>query len=197
MPKKCRVCGAPLNTSKCDYCRTEHSNPSETQASQMDSFQNTQQDFFAEPQNNHPQYQPNYYTPPVKDKLTINIVAGIFAIISAIVVIFYNIALWGTAIADVTGGIVTEGDYLMIGLWLILLIVFAIISLVLHIVGLVQSKKNGIAISGHVLGIVASAVIFVTLTFLSIISVVLYALAAIFTIIQKKVQQSPYQQQRY
>ena len=208
MPKKCRVCGAPLDTNICHYCRTDHSGQqSETQANQMDSFQNTHQDhtgpqnnhenFNAMPQNHQNHYQPNHFAPPVKDKLAINVVAGIFAIISALVAIFYNVSLWGTVAADMAGVFVTDHEYVVLVLILVLLVIFALISLVLHIVGLVQSKKNGISILGHVLGIVASAIVLITFTFLSFISILLYILAAVFAFIQKKVPKTPYQQHRY
>ena len=60
------------------------------------------------------------------------------------------------------------------------------VGLVLHIIGLVQSKKNGISIVGHVLGVVSYGVFLMSIAF-ALPAFVLLILASVFTLMQKNI----------
>lgn len=60
------------------------------------------------------------------------------------------------------------------------------IGVVLHIVALIQSKKAGISIVGHVLGIIGNGLFLLTML-LALPSFILLILSAVFTLMQKNV----------
>ena len=121
-----------------------------------------------------------------RKKLAINLVAGIMDIVnifllsgSGIFIIMASVMTMDTGASDET--------YVLIGLFYIASMIMAIAGLVLHIVALVQSKKVGISITGHVLGIVAYGVYIVSLAILGLPAIIVLVIAAIFTLMQKNV----------
>jgi len=175
MNKKCKLCGAPLNPdeNKCDYCGKVHG------VTEQSTIPVSHQ-----PQNDIPDL--DWDQASTKSKLAINIVAGIFAAINVVVLALYTVFFWNLIISATTT-VLTDNEYAMIGLAVIGVFGLMITSLVLHIVGLVQSKKHGISVVGHVLGLVGVGITLITVTMLSFVSIILLFLAAIFTLIQKNV----------
>ncbi|RYM00251.1 transporter [Sporolactobacillus sp. THM7-7] len=114
----------------------------------------------------------------MKRKLKFNVFTGIADIVMAflimiswLVVIF---AAFGDAASDThaSGGIGTF-FYICAG-----------VMLIIHIIAFVKSRKAGISIVGHVLGIIGTACFFISMV-LAFPAFVLVVLAAIFTLIQK------------
>jgi len=176
MNKKCKLCGAPLNldNSRCDYCGTTHDT----------TEQSTNTLNHHSPQNNIPDL--DWSSTPTRNRLTINVVAGAFAAVNVVVLAFYTIFFWSTIMTSMNT-FLTENEYAMLGLAVIGVFGLMITSLILHIIGLVQSRKHGISIVGHVLGLVSVGIMIITVTMFSFISIILFFLAAIFTLIQKNV----------
>lgn len=115
----------------------------------------------------------------LKKKLKINTASGIVDIVNAVLVSVSWVVL-GAAVDEANaGGSSTVGTasffYIMAG-----------VGLVLHIIGLIISKKSGISIVGHVLGIVGCEVFLVSIA-LALPAFVLLILAAVFTLMQKNV----------
>ena len=182
MSKRCKACGAPLHNERCDYCGTTTRNKSKPQKSvtqQPAPQQSTSQQL-----TNTLNYDIPQNSMAVNNKLTINKVAGIIAVINVMVLTTYNIFLFGAINVSRS----TETVYLIIGLSGVIGFLLMIASLVIHIVGLVQSRKHGISTVGHILGIIGAGIALLTLTMLSFISVILFFLAAIFILMQKKVR---------
>jgi len=194
MRKNCKSCGAPLSDRKCDYCGTTNNyrgknSKQSTDTLSYDNSQDNDAHHYEIPQNDIPQDDiPENIEPdideriPSQDKLAINNVAGIFAIINAMLLTFYNLFLYGN-IAN--SSMTTDTEYLILGFALFAVIILMVIALVLHIVGLVRSKRNGIPIAGHVLGLIGVAVTLLTITLFSIISIILFFIAA-FLILTRK-----------
>lgn len=121
----------------------------------------------------------------MKKKLGINILAGVVDIINAFLITISWAVVLTSAIGEaaaggsghVTGG-VGAFFYIAVG-----------IGLVIHIVALVKSKKAGISIVGHILGIIGTACFLFTML-LAFPALVLVILAAIFTLIQKNVNKA-------
>jgi len=90
--------------------------------------------------------------------------------------------------AELDGLFIAEADFAVLGILGILIYCLMITSLILHIVGLIQSRKHGISIAGHVLGIIGASLTMLTITVLSFVSVILFLLSAIFTLMQRKVR---------
>ena len=116
----------------------------------------------------------------LKKKLKINNAAGIVDIVNAVLVSVSWIVVLGAAVDETNAGgssIVGTASffYIMVG-----------VGLVLHIIGLVQSKKNGISIIGHVIGIVGCGVFLMSIAF-ALPAFVLLILAAVFTLMQKNI----------
>jgi len=180
MRTSCKSCGAPLNSRKCDYCGIVHSDWKQDPQQSTDNL-----NYDAPYDNNFPQNNMSDFDVPqtAKHKLGINTASGVFAIINAIVLFFYTRFLWSeTALTS------TNTNYSMLGLTFIIIIILMITALILHIIGLAQSKKMGISVAGHILGIIAAVITLLTLTFFSFISIILFILAAIFTLKHKKVK---------
>ena len=183
MAAKCKTCGASLefNETRCGYCGTvSTTSDTGTQTQPQAVHSQVMQD------NNYNQF--NQISPQTRNKLGINIAAGVFAAINFLVLIFYNFHFWGLVMMEIDGLFIADADFAMLGLFGLIVYMLMITSLVLHIIGLVQSRRNGISIAGHILGIVAAAVTMLTITIASIVSVLLFLLAAIFTLMQKKVR---------
>lgn len=116
-------------------------------------------------------------------KLKINTAAGILDIINVLLVAGSWIIVLigaisestvksnGTITGSASGG-VSVFFYIMLGL-----------GLILHIIGLIQSKKADISITGHVLGIIGSALFLVSMIF-SLPTFILLIIAAVFTLKQ-------------
>ena len=116
----------------------------------------------------------------LKKKLKINNAAGIVDIVNAVLVSVSWIVVLGAAVDEANaGGSSTVGTasffYIMVG-----------VGLVLHNIGLVQSKKNGISIICHVIGIVGCGVFLMSIAF-ALPAFVLLTLAAVFTLMQKNI----------
>lgn len=116
----------------------------------------------------------------LKKKLKINNAAGIVDIVNAVLVSVSWIVVLGAAVDEANaGGSSTVGTasffYIMAG-----------VGLVLHIIGLVKSKKVGISITGHVIGIVGCGVFLMSIAF-ALPAFVLLILAAVFTLMQKNI----------
>lgn len=121
----------------------------------------------------------------MKTKLKINIWAGIVDIINAFLIAISWFVVIFSAVGEaasggnghVTGG-VGAFFYICVG-----------IGLILHIAGLIQSRKVGISIVGHVLGIIGTGCFLLTMI-LALPAFVLVVLAAIFTFIQKNINKT-------
>lgn len=116
----------------------------------------------------------------LKKKLKINTTSGIVDIVNAVLVSISWVVVLGVAVDEANaGGSSTVGTasffYIMAG-----------VGLVLHIIGLIKSKKNGISIVGHVLGIVGCGVFLMSIAF-ALPAFVLLILSAVFTLMQKNV----------
>ncbi|MBS4174209.1 transporter [Bacillus sp. FJAT-49736] len=119
----------------------------------------------------------------MKRKLKINVLAGIFDIINA----FMIMISWGVVLFAAVGEAAANGSGHVTGGVAAVFYVIAIIGLILHIVGLVQSKKARISIVGHILGIIGCGCFVITMA-LAFPAFVLVVLAAIFTLRQKNLQ---------
>ena len=184
MRTTCKSCGAPLDSRKCEYCGTVHSDWHAPEQSTDSLNYDTDTLSYDTPKG----YSQNYDIPqnkatnfdmPVttKNKLAFNTGVGIFSIINVIVLTIYNALLFGTT-----------HNYTLLGFFVIIIFASMIAALVLYIIGLSRSKKQGISIAGHVLGIIGAGITLLTLTFLSGLTIILFVLAAIFILGQKNVQ---------
>lgn len=119
----------------------------------------------------------------MKKNLGVNILAGVVDIINAFLVLISWFVVLTAAVGEaaaggsghVTGG-VGAFFYVVVG-----------IGLVIHIVALVLSKKAGISIVGHILGIIGSACFVISMIF-AFPALVLLILAAIFSLRQKNIE---------
>lgn len=116
----------------------------------------------------------------VKTKLKINTASGIVDIVNTVLVAMSWFVVLFSAVDEATGGgSSTTGSasffYVAVG-----------VGLVLHIIGLVKSKKVGISITGHILGIVGSGLFLLSMAF-ALPTFVLLILSSIFTLMQKNV----------
>lgn len=68
----------------------------------------------------------------------------------------------------------------------IVAMVLAMISLIMHIIAFVEANNNGVYNVGNVLGIVASGIIILKLGAFKVFSIVVYFIAALFSMIQKE-----------
>lgn len=68
----------------------------------------------------------------------------------------------------------------------IVAIILAIISLIMHVIAFVEANNNGVYNVGNVLGIVASGIIILKLGDFKMFSIVVYFIAALFSMIQKE-----------
>jgi len=118
-----------------------------------------------------------------KTKLKINTAAGILDIINAILFISSWFIVFTAAVGDAFSGGTGSSAYAAGGFFYIM----AAIGLVLHIMGLVKSKKVGISIVGHILGITGCGIFLLAMLF-AFPAMVLMILAAIFTLMQKNVE---------
>ncbi|WP_167628969.1 hypothetical protein [Listeria valentina] len=115
-----------------------------------------------------------------RTKLKINTGAAIFDIINAIVFTSSWFVILFSAIGETAAGgdgSTTSG----VGMFFYIM---AGIGLILHIIGLVQSKKAGISIVGHILGIIGCAC-FVITAVLAFPAIVLVIIASVFCFMQK------------
>ncbi|TGA96573.1 hypothetical protein E4665_14855 [Sporolactobacillus shoreae] len=126
----------------------------------------------------------------MKKTLGINHLAGSLDIINALLaLIFYPVILivgFGTddPYTEFQSGLVVLGT-------LLFYLIFFGAGLVIHIIGLVKSKKAGVSITGHILGILGTGCFLIAGLILAIPDVILLILAAIFTFIQKNVNHYP------
>ena len=196
MQKKCKTCSAPLLNERCDYCGTVHGeNKQTTTDSNQEIWSNNEMWQGNNPSTNHSSsntphhHAPHHQMPTTVKKLTLNNVAGFFAVLNVVVLTFYNIFFWRLVMDEINFGSLgpTETQFAMLGLFIFLLFALTIATLVLHIVGIVQSKKHGISITGHVLGLVGVGITILSVTIFSIVSIILFLLAAIFSFMQKNV----------
>ena len=164
----CKACGAPLQNEKCDCFGTTYR---ENQTPQQPT--NTLNYILQCIMPNIDESQTSS-----QNELSINIAAGVFTVFNFIVLTIYNSHLFISM--EITDSHVSaEAD----GFLTILLLMIA--ALVLHIIGLVRSRKHSIPIAGHILGIVGAVITIFTITLLSFISIILFFLAAII-ILRKK-----------
>ena len=68
-----------------------------------------------------------------------------------------------------------------------ILLVFAAVCMVLHIVGLVQSKKVGIKLTGNILGIIGHAIYLLLGAALGWVAMILTIISAVFTLKDNKI----------
>ena len=116
-------------------------------------------------------------------KLGINTAAGVLDIIASIVYFLAIFVLVGSAIEEgfTTGQ--TSGTETMRNI----LLVFAAVCMVLHIVGLVQSKKVGIKLTGNILGIIGHAIYLLLGAALGWVAMILTIISAVFTLKDNKI----------
>lgn len=123
----------------------------------------------------------------IKRKLSINTATGITDIIMAIICFFAPIIIVGSAFDESLteyGTTGTEGQTTSI---IVFLVILSIISLILHIVALLKSKKVSISTTGHILGIVGAVIFMIIPAISGIPAMVLYILAAVYTLKQKNI----------
>jgi hypothetical protein len=116
----------------------------------------------------------------LKKKLSINLATGIVDIVMAVLIMVSWFAVITAAVGDAAAGTHATGG---VGTFFY---ICAAIVLVLHIIALVKSRKAGISIVGHVLGIVGMGCFLLTM-FLALPAFVLAILAAVFSLMQKNV----------
>lgn len=118
-------------------------------------------------------------------KLQINTVAGILAIIGAIV---FPISFWiiaAFAIGD-AANILQGGNTVATPAVAWLFNIYALAGLAVFIVALIQSNKAKIKTTGHILGIIGNAYYLIIPFFRGLIAMVLLILAAVFTLKQER-----------
>ena len=192
MRRKCRTCGAPLESNKCDYCGSIHgankkgleSEPStadlnENLPSYETPISSSYQDIQDDDNMGFPEGE--------KRKLAINSVAGAFAVVNVFTLGALWIAIINLAITEGRGMPVTDMHFGILGLTYLLAFTFVIVALILHIVGSVKSKKVEIMTTGHTLGIIACSISLISLLFLSFVSIILFIIAIPFTFAQKNI----------
>lgn len=194
MERNCKVCQATLISDKCDYCGTVNQKEG-GHAQSAPTFE----DFSSQPtfdfESNTTTHQQNSYPSSYSDaympnrKLLFNTIVGIFAILCAGGIFIYNVFFWGMVATEISYGSVEllDDQATLLFLFLILGFFFMIAALVLHIIGIVQSKRAGISVVGHVLGIVGVGVNVLTFSIFSFVSIILFILAGIFCLLQKNV----------
>lgn len=111
-------------------------------------------------------------------KLKINTLAGILDILASIVYFFAIFIIFAGAFGTKDGEGASSASTGML--------VFAVICLAVHIYGLIQSKKNNMKITGHVIGIVGHGIYACLGALLGIPAMILTILAAVFTLINNK-----------
>lgn len=116
----------------------------------------------------------------MKKGLSINVLAGILDILGAIIYFFamFIIIVGSLGTKDGSGG----------GTAATIFIVFAVISLIVHIIALIQSKKAQLKTSGHIIGIIGHALYAVLGALLGIPAMVLCIIAAVFTLKNNKIE---------
>lgn len=117
-------------------------------------------------------------------KLKINTAAGTFDIVNTILVAFswVIVLLSGINKSTVTAHTVTGTSSLSSSTAIFFYVMLGI-GLILHIVGLIQSKKADISITGHVLGIIGCGLFLLSMIF-ALPTFILLILAAIYTLKQ-------------
>ncbi|MDD8049615.1 MAG: hypothetical protein PHH04_08515 [Thomasclavelia sp.] len=111
-------------------------------------------------------------------KLKVNTIAGILDIIGAVLYAFAIFVILGSAFSTDTS--TTEGVSTFF-------LVYAVVSVVVHIYGLVKSKQNNMPIAGHVLGIIEHGIYAALGALLGIVAMILVIIAAVFTLKDNKV----------
>ena len=113
-------------------------------------------------------------------KLGINTSAGILDIVNTILAATSWFVIGFAALGEVGGAEGATGGAAMF------YYIFMGIGLVLHIIGLLKSRKAGISITGHILGIIGTGV-FLLSPALALGTFVLLIIAAVFTLKQTPV----------
>ncbi|TYC48111.1 hypothetical protein ESZ50_10080 [Weissella muntiaci] len=115
-----------------------------------------------------------------KEKLALNRAAGIFDIINAVVftISFFVIVL--TAVSDA----ISHGNNT--GTATLFFYGMALLGLLLHILGLLKSRKAGFKITGHILGIIGNGIFFLS-AIMAIPATILLIVASVFTLQQRQV----------
>lgn len=119
----------------------------------------------------------------MKRKLKINVLAGVVDIVMAFLIMISWFAVIFAAFGDATTGTHATGG---VGTFFY---ICAAIALIIHVIALIRSRKSGISIVGHVLGIIGMGCFLITM-FLALPAFVLAVLAAIFSLLQKNVGDS-------
>lgn len=119
-------------------------------------------------------------------KLGINTAAGVIDIIGAVIYLIAIFVLVGAAVSEV----LTTGDTSSTELIRNLFLVYAAVGVILHIVGLVQSKKVGIKLAGNILGIIGHAIYLLLGAAFGWLAMILVIISAVFTLKDNKYQDS-------
>ncbi|MDD9149826.1 transporter [Sporolactobacillus sp. CQH2019] len=119
----------------------------------------------------------------MKRKLKINVLAGVVDIVMAFLIMISWFAVIFAAFGDATTGTHATGG---VGTFFY---ICAAIALIIHVIALIRSRKSGISLVGHVLGIIGMGCFLITM-FLALPAFVLAILAAIFSLLQKNVGDS-------
>ncbi len=116
--------------------------------------------------------------------LGINKAAGILDIIASVMYFLAIFIIVGAAVNDV----VSNGDVELTGAQVFgyVMLGFAAVCVVLHIVGLVQSKKAGMKLTGNILGIIGHAIYFLFGAAFGWVAMILTILSAVFTLKDNK-----------
>lgn len=121
----------------------------------------------------------------MKNKIKINTITGITDIIMAIITFLAPMMIVGSAFDESFSNGSQQGQTSSLAIGLIVL---GVISLILHIVAFVKSRKANISNVGNILGIIAAALFAGIGAIMGFPAMVLYILAAIFTLRQKNLQ---------
>lgn len=121
------------------------------------------------------------------NKLKINTIMGTTDIIMAILTFVAPFLIIGSAFDESFNNFGTTGVEGQTSAIATFFLLCALASLIGHIVALVKSKKVSISITGHVLGIVGASIYLFFGALLSLPTMILYILGAVFTLKQKAV----------
>lgn len=115
-------------------------------------------------------------------KLGINTAGGILDIIGAIIYFLALFVIVGSAVGEAfASGTVHTANGLAT-----FFLIYAAISVIVHVVGLIQSRKVGIKMTGNILGIIGHAVYLLLGASFGWIAMIIVIISAVFTLKDNK-----------
>lgn len=117
-------------------------------------------------------------------KLGVNTAGGVMDIIGAIIYLTAIFVIVGSAVGEaVTMGTTSTAETLST-----LFLIYAGVAVVVHIVGVVQSRKVGIKLVGNILGIIGHAIYLLFGAAFGWIAMIIVIISAVFTLKDNKYQ---------